>query len=490
MRMPGNAARAVKRTRGDRTHWHSRAHIEWGKERLYFWQLRFLPTYPVNEIKDALEQLFHDARIGSYMVYEVFGDSDLLIRLWLPAKLRAKDFRQMLEDRLGRLDLERTAFFEVDEVLRHWVWGSGEPAEPTDERMSQPPPTDEQIAAVNGGHASAELLRRLHDERLATQTQSCDGIKFAMVVTIPAREVGPDQPHTAQRHLKRIVDQATQIEERSLYLGHGEAASFVILGRVRHSDFDAIRDQLAAPIAVELESQRVGARTYTMVVASWELLAFKDELPLARELRQDEIPLEVALSEPEAARLEVKGSAYLNFRRFLLGDGEIEEDPAVTHAVLKTIVAMLNTDGGTLVLGALEPRRFAGCNGRMAAWPTLGDYVCAGVDHEWGSGWDLYERRLNDEIAARIDPLPLIWLSLARDYVEDRPLARVIVKRPDRNWYYLLEPEEHDHRRRDRDPAGKPLRTRARFYVRQGGLSAVLEGVDADHYKRTQQRWR
>lgn len=483
-----NAARGVRQVRRKRTHWHSRAHIEWGKERLYFWQLRFRPTYPVDGIKEALEQLFRDARIGSYMVYEVFGDSDLLIRLWLPAKLRAQDFELMLIDHLRGLDLNSNDYFEVDEILRHWVWGDGEPTEPTDERMSQPPPSDEKITAVNGGHASRELLVRLRDERLATETQSSDGIKFAMVVTIPTNEVGPEHAHSAQRHLKHIVDRANKIEERSLYYGHGETASFVILGRVRHADFDAIRDQLAAPIAVELDAKRIGARTYTMVVASWELLAFRDELPLARELRQDEIPLEVALCEPEAARLEVKGSAYVNFRRHLLGDGELVEDPGVTHSMLKTVAAMLNSDGGTLVLGALEPRRFAACHERLAVWPTLGDYVCPGIDQEWGDGgWDLYERRLRDVIAQRIDPLPLIWITLARDHVGDRPLARVIVTRPDRHWYYVQQAEQNGNG--DRDATGRRLRERALFYVRQGGRTAVLEGADADHYKGTQ-RWR
>lgn len=480
----------------ERTHWHSRAHRVWGKERLYFWQLRFLPTYQVEEIRSALEQLFREARIRSYMVYEVFGDSDLLIRLWLPARLRAEDFKRMLEVGLRDLDLRRASSFAVDETLRHWVWGAGEPAEPTDERMSQPPPDDEEIAAVNGGRASEELLERLRAERLATQTHSGDGIKFAMVVTLPKREVGPEQPHSAQRHLKRIVDLATKIEERSLYYGHGDEASFVILGRVRHADFDAIRDQLATPIAVELDADQIGARTYTMVVASWQLLPFKDELPLAREMRENEIPLEVALSEPEGPRLEVKGSAYVNFDEYLQGERAEQEkpqrDPRVTHSMLKTIVAMLNTEGGTLVLGALEPRRYPQCGAQIARWPLLGDYVCAGVDHEWGEGgWDLYERRLRDLIGARIEPLPSIWLTLALDYVENRPLVRVIVMRPDRDWFYLRGPDANGNGKPRPEPSGRPPGGNALFYVREGGRSRALDGVDADRYKRTQPwRWR
>lgn len=492
MRTPGDAVRGASRRRGKRLHWHSRVHKDWGKERLYFWRLRFRPTYMRDDLQRALRELLAEARIGSYMVYEVFGDFDLLIRLWLPSTIAAQEFSDLLEERLGPLDLDDHDNFEVDSILRHWVWGEGDPVGPSDARMLEPPLSDEQIAEVNGGQPSRALLDHLREQHLVKDVNPSDGIKFAMTITTPVKGLPPEHRRRAQTRLKEIVDAAGDIHERSLYYGHGLGV-FVILGRVAHRHFDALRAQLADPIARQLGNEWIGARTYTMVVASWELLPFRDELPLAQALRDEEIAIEEALTRPEGLRVEVKGSAFVNFDRMLLGGRDLEEDPRITHSVLRTIAAMLNTEGGTLVIGALEPERYANCE-QLAEWPRLGEYACAGIHHDWGiwangrgngrgTGWDRFDRELNKRIADRIQPLASTWLRITLERVGDVPLARVVVKRPDRHWYHVhaLDPDKRGF------ASGGQRRTE--FFVRRGGSSVVLDGVDADEYKRMQP-WR
>ncbi len=473
-------ARPTRRVHEKRVHWHSRTHKDWGKERLYFWRLRFRPTYPRADVERELHTLFTEERIGSYTVYETFGDWDLLVRLWLPATLGAQDFKNLLAERLGRFNLSHDDSFEVDSVLRHWVWGESEPASPSDDRMRHAPPPDRQITEVNEGHPCRELVTKLSSENLVREVRRSDGIKFAMIVTAPVNDLPLDQRPRAQSTLKEIVDRAADVEERSLYHGHGFGA-FLILGRVAYRNFDAIRDQLADPIAKEIGTGWIGARTYTMIVASWEFLAFRDELPLARELSDEEIGIEEALSRPEYERVEVKGSAFIDYKVFFVKNGQRVKNQNITHSVLKAVTGLLNTDGGTLVIGALEPNRFVDVEKMLNGTPRRGEYACVGIENDWGTGkgagWDSYQRHLSDLIKKHIEPLATTWIMIDFEQIEHRHLARIVVNRPDDQWYYLHRLDDKGRFTEDQQ-----------FWVRHGGSTINLQGPDADEYKRVRRR--
>src|ERR1700677_5121555 len=83
-----------------RLHWHDRAHVAWGKERLYFYRLSFAPIYERDKIEAKLTELFEARRIGSHIIYELYGNWDLLIRVWLPSDVRSEDFYQALKESL------------------------------------------------------------------------------------------------------------------------------------------------------------------------------------------------------------------------------------------------------------------------------------------------------------------------------------------------------------------------------------------------------
>jgi hypothetical protein len=424
-----------------------------------------------------MHTLFAEEQIGSYTVYETFGDWDLLVRLWLPATLGAEDFKNLLAARLGRFNLSHDDSFEVDSILRHWVWGDGEPACPSDERMRHLPPPDDQIAEINLGQPGRKLVTRLASEDLVREVRRSDGIKFAMIVTAPVNELSLDQRPRAQSTLKDIVDRASHIEERSLYHGHGFGA-FLILGRVAYRDFDAIRDELADPIAKEIGTGWIGARTYTMIVASWEFLAFRDELPLARKLSEEEIGIEEALSRPEYERVEVKGSAFIDYKLFFSKKGQRTNNQRLTHSLLKAVAGLLNTEGGTVVIGALELDRFPGIEKALNGTPRRGEYACVGVEIDWGqSGWDKYQRKLSDLIKAHISPLATTWIMIDFEEIEERHLARIAVKKPDDQWYYLHGLTDDGKFTDDQQ-----------FWVRHGGSTIHLQGPEADEYKRVRRR--
>ena len=86
-----------------RLHWHNSVHKEWGKERLYFYRLGFAPIYNLTAIERALSKLFARHRIGSQVTYELYGNWDLLVRLWLPSDVQSEDFDLALRLRGVRL---------------------------------------------------------------------------------------------------------------------------------------------------------------------------------------------------------------------------------------------------------------------------------------------------------------------------------------------------------------------------------------------------
>jgi hypothetical protein len=71
-------------------------------------------------------------------------------------------------------------------------------------------------------------------------------------------------------------------------------------------------------------------------------LGTKAEVPVADI--QTKIDLRHLLAQPESARLEFKSTARWNLRSG-------KKDSAIEDAILKTIAAFLNTDGGTLIVG-------------------------------------------------------------------------------------------------------------------------------------------
>lgn len=450
-----------------RYQWHSRVHKEWGKERLYFWRLRFQPVYERGAVIDRLQEVFEEMDIASYAVYELFGEADLLLRVWLKTAHTATDLKDKLHERIRELNLSHAEHFSVSKILRHWVWDDEGLAPPSNDRLLEPLP-DHHINQVNMGRATRSTLSTLTADGLLAETLHIRGIKFAMVITAPVQELSLDQQNDLRRRVTEIVEQADRIQERSLYQGSGFGL-YLLLGRVDYDHFDDIRRQLADPINTGVVPASIGARTYTMIVPGQDFLLFQDILPLAKQIRDDEdFHAEQVLRSDESSKIEVKASAYLDYNRLLLGDGRREKnDEWTTEGVLRAVCALLNTEGGTVVVGALEQRRFPRL-GPFAEAPKIGRYICVGVEPDYfGRDWDRYELDLQKLFRDRIKDKPGLWLNVTREAVQGVDVAKIYIRQPDRDWYYL------DGRR---------------FFVRQGGATIELDGPDADNWRRAHPR--
>jgi hypothetical protein len=450
--------------------------MAWGKERLYFYRLSFAPIYIPHEIQEKLLVIFEGHRVGSYVVYELYGSWDLLIRVWLPSDVSSEEFEQTLKDSLRSVHLNQLTDFAVKDIARHWVWGAGEYPGPDEATLATERPTDSEVAAVNSGNPEPDLLKRLGDLHIITEAVHTAGLKFAMIVTSPTTELNVAQRDRFQKQLADIVDEAGErhINDLSLYVGHGQNFGVaLIMGRAELRHLDAIGSALAHRISSGLSPDAIGARTITMIISGSELRNSNETLPLADEILDDaDITIEEALESYEHHRAEVKGSAFLDYKRHLVGDGDLVESSAVTDSLVKAVLGMLNADGGTIVLGALELVKLpsatdlAGCLVGEQRW-------CVGIEAEWGTeGWDGYARRLDRLLRSRISPDPGLWIaSIEPEAVDGRTVAGVFIRKPDRCWYY---PSEESNK--------------GRFYVRRGASTDELSGPDADAYKESNRR--
>lgn len=458
--------------------WHHRLHEEWGNERLHFWRMAFFPTYDRGAIQASVEAAFAEHAVESYAMYELFGAYDVLLRVWLPTATTHAAFQKTLEERLLRQHMQVCDVFSVGAILRHWPW---------DDEPATPPPSadliesrwpDEKIDKGNQlavGAVTEEEVGDLHGA-LAPCVQGA-GIKFAVAVTSPSQLLTIDARASLSEHLQEVVASAASsggsLQELSLYEGAG-FCQFLILGRAEQSDFFALRRLIMDQVNEAKGPGRwLSARPYTYISANEALLLFQDQIPASAD-RPDpsERPLRDYLSQDESEFVEVKGSAHVDIGRWV-HTGEVQRADDVTNRVVQAVVGMLNADGGVIVVGALELKRFPEWKGmERLQVPVVGDYLVVGLEIDFaGKGWDEYARRLQMVIRSRIDPSPTGLVALSKGEIEGRTLCVVAVQATDREWFYFRE-----------------ANTAARFLVRQGSETLEYTGPLADGYKRTRRR--
>lgn len=171
------------------------------------------------------------------------------------------------------------------------------------------------------------------------------------------------------------------------------------------------------------------------------------------------------LAQPEGAKLEFKASLSIDLRNFLCGNGQLQRQPRLVNEALKEIVALLNSEGGHLVLGVLEPSRFDRPDAeRLSAFPPSpnGMRVC-GINLEYNQhGWDSYSTRLIELVESHIGPQPFYngWIDVRRIEFKGKDVAVVALGRATSAQY--LDKTE--------------------MYVRIGSHTRKLEGRDIVSY--------
>lgn len=463
-----------------RLQWHPEIHEQVGHESLHYWFLAFSTSYEWDDLRNELLGLLETHDVHSFALYELMGDCDVMLRVWLPQGT-AGVFRASLRARLQRFSLVLDLRYTVEKVIRHWPFGEGGRGMLNEVEPGAQHPDPELIERVNdklkqNDLDDPELGELAGAGAIGPKDGSRDQIAGVKIVTLvkPMGELGPIQKGGLARQMALTLDEQEKIVQRSLYEVDGFGAAFLLTCLVPLDDFFCFRKELVGAMAPFFEA--AGIRTTSYSCGSPDLLMFQDVIPQPSTRRRSaQVPFRrVAdlLRLDESMTLEVKGSAFAPLEPHLLQGEELLESPAFfNRSILKTIVAFLNSEGGTIVIGALERGRFQ--HRQMVddapEFREIGAYLCAGIiDPQYRrKGWDAYERKMSEAIEKNISPAPDSLVRIRNEDIDGLDFCVVDVA-PGHNigWHYL-----------DADADGP------QFMVRRGARTVHLQGVEADHYK-------
>lgn len=448
--------------------WHYRVHRKF-QESLMYIQLSFLPVYRRKDIFDRLTKFLGEKEILSYCIYEVYGYYDILLRLWLPNSESPLHFRKRLHESLEDLGCTRAIPFYVEENPLHWAWTKSTPTTRDIENLSET-----LIESINNEDFSdLSILEDLEQKHIVRKYNPDNGIKFFVVITPPNLSEAPSQQSTKHfvDSLKQFFSKSKNLVEPSIYFGSG-FAWVLVKGKLKFNNYTVLND-----FVQEINERGVmhyHARTYTYLVTG-----SKDPYCIEKEgfisttsTRRSEENIEHYLKHEEDDRFEVKGSLLINIDRYLRDEkvtDEVLRDVNIAHkGVIRSIVGLLNTAGGKILIGAIEAPKYTDIldkpNNKLEKFPHIGDRIVIGIDQEIDyktKGWEGYCRKLTDLVRAQIGRDVSVMIKLKEYQFDDRILCIIDVPKGS-EWHYLNKKE---------------------FWVRRANSTIMLEGHEMDSYK-------
>ena len=501
--------------------WHSEVQRRWGQCTLVFWLLRFHQWYDRESTFDDLVALMERQGVGSYAAYELSGQFDVLLRAWIPDR-ELNGFEDKLQE---KFTLQDSRQFRVVDIVRHWPWaveGSPVPRDCNPTALAATTSVDEVDAAnrlSDQGHlgegskplpGDLDALERLMGAGAITDLGSTAGIR--MFVRLRGKE-GLDNEDWSKliSFVAATLDQLarTPSDEEALREQKGFALddvslyscndrSLLILCRIPYYSWHDLREHLLEPLA-----GRGGVtQTTTLPALSRNFVRSRDRLildpvveaALRRGFRPDEpqepddgepsdggpwppapqVPPGVReyLERPEDRDFEAKGSAFAPLEQWLRRKEGSEEEALkestkfFRDTIGKTVVAMLNSEGGSLLIGVLERDKFTRQGSELlesiAKLPEAGRYYVLGLEDPVfrRKDWDGFELKFNRLLKECIEGEVADLVRISRDWHGGRDLALVQVTYPGMsNGFFLCGDGDSRH-----------------FYVRRGGSSDELHG--------------
>lgn len=464
-----------------------------------------------------------DVGIGAYTTYELSGEFDVLLRAWIPAR-EVNGFAKRLKE---TFPLKDTRKFTVEDVIRHWPWigeGSYAPRNCDPDALigsTSPAEVDSANRISDHGHigtlidpseADVSALERLMNANALTDVGSTTGIR--LLLRLKGNDgLDDDDWRKLGRSVANHLDGMTRppgsrhsepqdkfiLDDVSLYACSDR--SLLILCRIPHRLWHDIREYLLEPLAAmtgvmqtttlpALSRNFVCSRDYLMLDERAEAAlrggqgssdsgdgSGEDTPPLPPPPR---IPPSARdyLDRPEGRNFEAKGSAFAPLEGWLGRGKGAPDDHGLSESkgffrdtIAKTVVAMLNSEGGTLVVGVLELDKFTRQSSevleRLAELPVAGRYCVLGLQDPifLQKDWDGFELKFNRLLKESIYGEVADLVHVSRDWHSRRPLAVIQIEHAEMTQGFYL---------RDGDDR--------RFFIRRGGSSDELHGPDIVHY--------
>ena len=519
--------------------WHAEMHQKLGERALHFWFLRLSGPYEKDKTFSTLVQCMEDVNAVAYAGYELSGEFDMMLRLWLPPDEVGR-FGELLEEKI-RPTTDRD--YAVTSVVRHWVWeknGSAGVDPCKMERLNRATLLAD-IKTLNRLSESSHKESRVHAKN-AREAKLLEDFMSANAIRTVTGESGirlvlrlRSDPDISNEDQKRVIEQVAMTldglrdsgdllsAERSSKLALREVSLYacldgtlIALCRIDYLAWHKIREQLITPLGrisglaqtttfpalspnLEVSREKLlvqgevrdlfGKQDLTnrlvRAVVQRERLKQPEEPPDPSELPKPppgSLPVSEFLDREEASNFEVKGSAFAPLEPWLNRPVDapeeygLKEDKAFfCDTIVRAIVAMLNTVGGDILIGALEVDRYAKDNRermrlRLEAFPCEGRFRLLGLQDPIyrKDRWDGFDRKFNQLLVKMVDGTVGRRVALFPGWHNGQHFALVRILGPGGRLaprpFYLINGNDKE------------------FLIRRGGQSERLTGTEVHEY--------
>jgi Putative DNA-binding domain len=533
--------------------WHGEMHRKLGGRSLHFWFMRLSELYEKEKAFAQIVECMEAVDAVAYAGYELSGEFDVMLRVWLPAS-RVGKFAELLKEKLRPTT---SRYYPVIRPVRHWVWekesdngatlgnnGGGPGLIPCDidsldpatliediETLNRLSDVSHRLATVNAEDPKeAAVFDRFREAKAVKPVSAENGIRLVLRLR-PSFDVTDEDLHRITEGITSQLDglrepierpsaersSVLKIREFSLYAC--EDGWIIVLCRIDYRAWHLIREQLLTPLG-KIPGL---AQTTTFPVLSASLEISREALMLDGEVRnyfepeyskgifrkvvpnrlqsdrykiRREEPLDPAdLPKPppgplavreffdreEGTTFEAKGSAFAPLEDWLNRGVDASEDAGLKEnkgffrsTIAKSIVAMLNTEGGVILIGVLEADRYAVDSRervrlRLEAFPREGRFRLLGLQDPTyrKKRWDGFDRKFHELLTPMIDGITQRRIQLFPGWHEGREFAIVRVHGPGpglpRRGFYLKDDGY-------------------RFLIRRGGRIEQLHGNAIHEY--------
>jgi hypothetical protein len=453
-----------------RWEWHQSVHERIG-ETLHYYFLGFSPTYDRGLVFSALRELLETKGTGGYAFYEVLGTFDIILRVWLPTNA-APHFDQTLKQVLTSAGARALTVepFEARSVLYHWAWPGNNSSRKTSHK-SVPSIDNEMRNRLSV--AKLDELQKTRDRKAARVYEQGgllkispqrEGIRFFVTIPPPHDTLPQGLVDALIRDISHILATRRKVHEAVLYRGLGQRVLMLIEGLVDFSQYREIAELNSSINAKGIERFDIKTTTFLAASIKGSSLENNDVFALLPASKVAELQSVIHyIDSEESDKFEHKGSLEFDVGRFLTR-GEKAKNPKLVDEVIGTVVAMLNSHGGELLIGTIENDRFSG-SAELEKYPKVGAMRIVGVDIEYGAQkWDGFSNKLLNLFTSRIGARETQrGITLRKLEYEGHDLCLIQVSRLGSGvWAYL--DKEH-------------------FYVRVGSSTRLLKGRDQQEFQ-------
>ncbi len=416
-------------------HWHFDVHRQ-TKSKLHFTFAQVGKKYDRTKFfKAVTSAFFQSLGISSFGVYEVYGQWDLVIKAWVPMN----------------------HLYSYEQKIKAWGGGNEETSvhSRTDiffQQQSVP------LLVGRNDRTHPELVATVSDlqlSRLSTLDQFQQlgdgpllkgrlrpgpGLRVIFVIENP-HEAADDE--VIKHMLTSFLDNVTKldgIKNSEIYVGT-EKFWLLLDAFVEYNDYNKIAALEQAATSSGFRAS--GCRTNTFLCTNNQLGVLEvDELPrslLADTLTIDKKTLLRMLSGNEDEKTEVKSSIRIELgTQFLNKKDTPEIQNSIERKILSTLVAFLNCDGGTIVLGAAEDVRV---NDELRevlleTCEKVGQYFVVGISADVHKGdQDKYYRHISSIVSANISVEAAGLMRVAFHELGDKIVCTITVPPTLGHWY-------------------------------------------------------